>query len=117
MPKTKAPSKRSKRAGTNGGSEAVMPLEPSNGDVILSPSVETTAPKSVEEAAPVAENPTRKFDGKSDSKKTDSRNNVVPINLEDEIRRRPYELAQERGFQGGSETEDWLRAEREVLQR
>ena len=49
--------------------------------------------------------------------KNDSRNNVVPMNLEDEIRRRAYELAQQRGFEGGSETEDWLAAEREVLQR
>jgi hypothetical protein len=45
------------------------------------------------------------------------RPNLVPINLEDEIRRRAYELAQERGFESGHETEDWVNAEREVLQR
>jgi hypothetical protein len=49
--------------------------------------------------------------------KTDSRNNVLPMNLEDEIRRRAYELSRQRGSEGGSETEDWLTAEREVLQR
>jgi len=49
--------------------------------------------------------------------KTDSRASVVPINLEDEIRRRAYELSQHRGFASGHETEDWLRAEIEVLQR
>jgi hypothetical protein len=49
--------------------------------------------------------------------KPDSRANVVPMNLEDEIRRRAYELAKQRGFEGGSATEDWLTAEREVLQR
>jgi hypothetical protein len=49
--------------------------------------------------------------------KTDSRASVVPINLEDEIRRRAYELSQRRGFASGHETEDWLRAESEVLQR
>jgi hypothetical protein len=49
--------------------------------------------------------------------KTDSRPHVVPINLEDEIRRRAYELAERRGFSDGHETEDWLTAEREVLQR
>jgi len=54
---------------------------------------------------------------KTDPRNTDSRNNVVPMNLEDEIRRRAYELAQQRGFEGGSETEDWLVAEREVLRR
>jgi hypothetical protein len=49
--------------------------------------------------------------------KTDSRNNVVPMNLEDEIRRRAYDLSKQRGFESGHETEDWLTAEREVLQR
>jgi DUF2934 family protein len=49
--------------------------------------------------------------------KTDPRGSVVPINLEDEIRRRAYELSQHRGFASGRETEDWLRAENEVLQR
>jgi len=49
--------------------------------------------------------------------KNDSRTNVVPMNLEDEIRRRAYELSRQRGSEGGTETEDWLTAEREVLQR
>jgi len=43
--------------------------------------------------------------------------NLVPINLEDEIRRRAYELYQQRGTAPGSEAEDWLTAEREVKQR
>ena len=42
---------------------------------------------------------------------------VVPINLEDEIRRRAYELYQQRGGAPGSEAQDWLAAEREVRQR
>jgi hypothetical protein len=41
----------------------------------------------------------------------------IPINLEDEIRRRAYELYQQRGTASGSEAEDWLTAEREVKQR
>jgi len=49
--------------------------------------------------------------------KTEPRKNVVPINLEDEIRRRAYELYQQRGSGSGSEAEDWLNAEREVRQR
>jgi hypothetical protein len=49
--------------------------------------------------------------------KNDSRKNIVPINLDDEIRRRAYELAERRGFELGHENEDWLAAEREVLQR
>jgi Protein of unknown function (DUF2934) len=49
--------------------------------------------------------------------KNDARKNIVPINLDDEIRQRAYELAERRGFGEGHENEDWLAAEREVLQR
>ena len=49
--------------------------------------------------------------------KSENRATVLPINLEQEIRRRAYELYEKRGFSGGHETEDWLVAEREVLQR
>jgi hypothetical protein len=49
--------------------------------------------------------------------------NVVPINLEEEIRRRAYELYLERratagGKNGsGDENQDWLIAEREIRSR
>ena len=46
-----------------------------------------------------------------------SKKNVIPINLEDEIRRRAYELFEERRGIPGNEHEDWVRAEREVLAR
>ena len=49
--------------------------------------------------------------------KNESRKNVVPINLEDEIRQRAFEIYQQRGSGAGSEAEDWLAAEREVRQR
>jgi hypothetical protein len=50
--------------------------------------------------------------------KTEPRKNVVvPIKLEDEIRRRAYEIFVQRGSIPGSEAEDWLTAEREVRQR
>jgi hypothetical protein len=48
--------------------------------------------------------------------KSESRR-VVPINVEEEIRRRAYELYQQRGSTPGHEREDWLAAEREVKQR
>jgi hypothetical protein len=38
-------------------------------------------------------------------------------NVEEEIRRRAYELFQERGGEHGHHHEDWLRAEAEVRQR
>jgi hypothetical protein len=51
--------------------------------------------------------------------------NVVPINLEEEIRRRAYELYLERrataggetGNGNGNESQDWLIAEREIRSR
>jgi Protein of unknown function (DUF2934) len=49
--------------------------------------------------------------------RNESRKNVLPINLEEEIRRRAYELYQQRGSSSGSEADDWLTAEREVRQR
>ena len=49
--------------------------------------------------------------------KNEPRRNVVPINLDDEIRRRAYELYQQRGATPGNQAEDWLNAEREVRQR
>lgn len=50
-------------------------------------------------------------------KNSASQVNLVPINLEDEIRRRAYELFLQRGTAPGSEAEDWLTAEREIMQR
>jgi hypothetical protein len=41
----------------------------------------------------------------------------VPINLEEEIRRRAYQLYEERGCTPGHENDDWLFAEREILSR
>lgn len=39
------------------------------------------------------------------------------VNLEDEIRRRAYELFEERGGIPGYEHEDWVTAEREITAR
>lgn len=49
--------------------------------------------------------------------KIEVRRNVVPINVEDEIRKLAYLLSERRGFVPGHEREDWLAAEREVMQR
>jgi DUF2934 family protein len=40
-----------------------------------------------------------------------------PTDLEVEIRRRAYELYEQRGYTPGHENEDWLVAEQEVLSR
>lgn len=47
----------------------------------------------------------------------EARPNIVPINLDDEIRRRAYELWEQRGREAGHENEHWLLAEREILAR
>jgi hypothetical protein len=53
----------------------------------------------------------------ADLQASESKQNLVPINLDDEIRRRAYEIFEERRGAPGDEREDWLRAEREVLGR
>jgi hypothetical protein len=55
--------------------------------------------------------------GKAETRKPELRKNVFPINIEEEIRRRAYELYEQRGYSTGNEADDWLNAEREVLQR
>jgi Protein of unknown function (DUF2934) len=40
-----------------------------------------------------------------------------PADLQEEIRRRAYQLYEERGYTPGDEREDWLVAEREILAR
>jgi hypothetical protein len=49
--------------------------------------------------------------------KSESRATLLPINLDEEVRRLAYLFSERRGFEGGHETEDWLNAEREVRQR
>jgi hypothetical protein len=46
-----------------------------------------------------------------------ARKNVIPINLDDEIRRRAYEIYLERGSTPGNEHDDWVLAERQVRER
>jgi hypothetical protein len=47
----------------------------------------------------------------------EGKKSLVPINLEDEIRRRAYELYEQRGYLPGNEQDDWFAAEREILGR
>jgi hypothetical protein len=49
--------------------------------------------------------------------KGNGRNGHAPEELESEIRLRAYELYLQRGSNSGSEKDDWLSAEREVLAR
>ena len=60
---------------------------------------------------------TRKPARKPEIVKSEARANLVPISVEDEVRRLAYLLSERRGFEAGHEAEDWLAAEREIRQR
>src|SRR5262252_5870808 len=59
----------------------------------------------------------KKVAAKPEIVKNEIRANLVPINMDDEIRRLAYLLSERRGFEPGHEAEDWFAAEREVRQR
>ena len=68
-------------------------------------------------AAPETRSEARKTAKKPEIVRTESRANLVPINVEEEVRRLAYLLSERRGFEPGHEAEDWLAAEREIRQR
>jgi hypothetical protein len=76
----------------------------------VAPSVSPVPPETVSEIREVRKTA-------PDARTNDARNNIVPINLEDEIRRRAYELWEQHGREPGRENEHWLLAEREILTR
>ena len=51
---------------------------------------------------------------KSTTKTTNANSAESAVDLEEQIRRRAYELYERRGREAGHETEDWLRAETEL---
>jgi len=99
------------------GNETVPPnvagveTSPENG------SAELTAAVSTKTENAEMKSTVRKSTRKPEIVKTDSRSNLFPINLEDEIRRLAYLMSERRGFEPGHETEDWLAAEHEVRER
>jgi hypothetical protein len=113
--KTNRPNNESVNAGPISKEQAI-PASPANVPDVKAVAAETAPRVSAPETTIAPE--TRKFEiKKSEPRKSEARKNVVPINLEDEIRRRAYELYQQRGHASGNEAEDWLTAEREVLHR
>jgi hypothetical protein len=59
----------------------------------------------------------KKIAAKPEIVKSDLRANIVPINVEEEIRQLAYLMSERRGFEPGHEADDWFAAEREVRQR
>jgi hypothetical protein len=68
-------------------------------------------------AATQTQSEARKPAKKPEIVRTEPRANLVPINVEEEVRRLAYLMSERRGFEPGHEAEDWLTAEREVRQR
>lgn len=87
-----------------------------NGDagVTAAEAVPTAIPAT---EATVAEPVIKKSVRKPTIVRTDGRPNLVPINVDEEIRRLAYLMSERRGFEPGHETEDWLAAEHEIRQR
>lgn len=100
MAKPRVPKKTNPENGAPIARAASTALPAGNGNAAA---IETAAPK------PSTRKPT--------IVKSDIRPNLVPINLEDEVRSLAYLLAERRGFEPGHDAEDWLEAEREVRQR
>jgi Protein of unknown function (DUF2934) len=87
-------------------------------DQSVTPAEAAAAASAVElNASEPAGSELRKSTRKPSIVRSEARTNLVPINLEEEIRRLAYLLSERRGFEPGHETEDWLTAEHEILQR
>ena len=92
-----------------------------NGDTTATPVEAVSAslpltPENFTETATTKAEPKR-VTAKPSIVRTEARANLVPINLDDEIRRLAYLLSERRGFEPGHESEDWFAAEREIRQR
>jgi hypothetical protein len=128
MPRAKSPSSGRTKKQKNGVADHVvpdanpvsaeMPAKGANHEAETNVKAQAAAAGASSAATPVMSSTasapeTRKFE----VHKSEPRRNVVPINVEDEIRRRAYELFLQRGQGPGNEADDWLAAEREVMQR
>jgi hypothetical protein len=125
MAKTKTPRTTSPRSKKTVTSDAAVtpiatPVVEASIVAIAEPVVPAAAPRAeVRAAEPVAALRAETRAKAEEPRKTivEPRRVVATINLEEEIRRRAYQLYEERGRMPGHENDDWLVAEREVLSR
>jgi hypothetical protein len=116
MAKPKLPKKTNGVKETTPTNSAVPSSPAAMANTILA-STETVAAIAETQQAETPTTVTRKAARKPEIVKTEPRAKLVPINLDDEIRRLAYLLSERRGFEPGHDAEDWLAAEREVRQR
>jgi DUF2934 family protein len=110
MAKPRFPKKTTevKETTTNNNPQSDASARPGNGSSAAAVAETQTAETTPE---------TRKTTRRPEIVRNDARANLVPINVEEEVRRLAYLLSERRGFEPGHEAEDWLTAEREVRQR
>jgi len=109
MPRPKSPKKNQSPEEFASSSTTTPQTSPSKG----SPSTIAAEPAAAETRKTEMKTPAPRKARKPEIVKS----KLVPINLENEIRRLAYLLSERRGFEPGHETDDWVRAEREILQR
>lgn len=112
MAKPKFPKKSNDVKATASTTNSPMPLSDASAPPADASTVAATATQTTE-----TKPETRKTARKPEIVRTESRANLVPINVDEEIRRLAYLLSERRGFEPGHEAEDWLAAEREIRQR
>lgn len=115
MAKPKNPRKSSEGKASVSPTITPPPISDAGVAPVEAPAVAFSAPENAQSETKRSE--PRKAARKPEIVKSEPRTNLVPINLEDEIRRLAYLLSERRGFEAGHETEDWLTAEREIRQR
>jgi hypothetical protein len=116
MPRTKSTKKTTSEA----AAVSTVTPTPAVTSVPVATSTPVTATAPSKPAAPFAQEPVKKptiVPSNPSKVATESRSKLVPINLDDEVRRLAYLMSERRGFEPGHEAEDWLNAEREVRNR
>lgn len=93
-----------------------FPKKP-NGNTVIPPAGTASSTPAEQEAVETAQPEAKRSARKPSIVKSEARSNVLPINLDEEIRRLAYLMSERRGFEPGHETEDWLAAEHEIRQR
>lgn len=97
--------------------KAKFPKKTSTDAAVASVQTATATLPPVETAVAASKPEPAKAPQKPSIVRNEVRANLVPINVDEEIRRLAYLLSERRGFESGHESEDWLAAEREVRQR
>jgi Protein of unknown function (DUF2934) len=119
MARPKSPTGKPTRASNKAGSNPEQTIVSAQPSIPVKPLAAEPAQMENKTAAEVKAEP-RKIDAeprKLEVVKSEPRKNILPINLEEEIRRRAYELYQQRGNRVGGEADDWFAAESEIRQR